>query len=1002
MAFRGTTLEAIIQDINERRQRQKISFAKVTFGDDEYHVLRQRAREIFSAGGSPNKSEQIGFLAFACAYMQRNVYLKDYSFWEDFHVELDAPLDTYSDFIADKLLWPVYEYKEVAIQRLGKQQRRLIVDSLVGAVCAKSLLKCAQFVDFFCWFYQYTSDREVSGETLQKYQKYTGQQLPIAITAQNRLSHDCTLFATILDYIYEQNWSLTQDTFEIQQDAIIPAITQKSHKGDLYHKNRVELVLRNKDLWQSLLQRLDNHTTPELFFAALKDVPTAQVQRSLSIGGPQRAHTLLKLWQADALPYDYYWVNKIKYSVGPFPWLWLETIEQWPYEEVVKLRRKGYIAYKKQKLFTVHVGDRSFSGRLSADGEGKSCHVWIGKIIPGELVRIDGELWEEVIGLTWSYTVALGFSQEHEPVINVFPTGLSALLPARGDSRLVFRTSQGDEERYLLPAKWLEKKGQWLYYRGSRFTSWVLKDLQRTMQVSVSHNGKLLDEKTLVPEQAYLFSEYTHERIPPNTKREWGVRSFYLFVAPHLHPQASSSVSLEPLPMALCGYTVYRVEWDVKERSFELQVGELSWSITQQRYCFLQVQQTPSDGPVHLTRQQIQHFDEQQLLLWTNLQLSSAMITCLVLIMSEQVEIQGELLPRREQCYAFSTRTIQQLNERITGQHLYGECDLILMQDEQILARTTVVIIPEIEVKIPCFDQPLLERAIAYVEVKSPHLELWSTMLECNDHQVRLDFRPTVMSEPWSEERTVSADVRCLVPATVHLLLTFPPIGQSIEIRVRPLVFGFRLYQRQGDQRYQCVDEVDYYHLDTTLLHLFTKPGAQVSFYLNEQLIHSVYVDATGNLLLNEITRFRSYCTCEWTTIRIVCAGLTSSFAIRWTPRVYEWHTESSRVRILLDGPLNTAVLVRLVTADNEELARQDIACCGRRLSVRIDTREAAFTEKLCYLVPSYCLSDGSVLPSAQQWRLGGPKRCAVPQEWFSMGIGCSDEVLLKRLCDNH
>lgn len=998
MAFYGTSPEAISQDITIRRQQQKVPFAKVRFSDDEYSVLRQEAIRIFKRSDNPNKSERIVFLAFTCAYVQRNVYLKAYSFWEDFHVELDASIDTYSDFIADELLWPAYQ--EVGIQRFGKQKRQ-IVKSLVTAVCTEPLVTYAQFVDFFCWFYQQTSDQEVSPETLQEYRNLM-RSFPVALTALNRLSHDCNLFNTIVDHIYEQEWSLTLDTTVKQRASIIPVTNKAAYKGQLYNKDRVQLLLQSKDLLQSLFQRLENHTIPVRFLAELKRVPTTQVLRSLSVNGPQRVNRLLKFWQADTLPYDYYWVDEVKYSVGPFPWLWLETIEQWSYEKIIKLRRQGYVAYKKQKLFTVKMGDRAFNGRESADGEGKLCYVWIGKIIVGEPVIIDGqfceELCEEAVGVTYSYALALGFSQEHEPVINVTPINLYALLPAEGDARLIFCTSQGDEDYYLHPANWLGRNGQWLYYRGSRFTSWVLQDLHSPLKVSLSHNGKLLDEKTLVPEQAYLFSEYTHERIPPHTKREWGARSFYLFVAPHLHPQASTSVSLEPLPIALCGYTVYHVEWDIKERPFELQVGELSWSITQQRYCFLQVQQTPSDGPVHLTRQQIQHFDEQQLLLWTNLQLSSAMITCLVLIMSEQVEVQGELLPHREQCYALSTQTIQQLNERITGQHLYGECDLILMQDEQILARTTVVIIPEIEVRIPCFDQPLLERAISYVEVKSPHLELWSTMLERNDHQARLDFRPTVMSEPWSEEQTVSADVRCLVPATVHLLLTFPPIGQSIEIWVRPLVFGFRLYQRQGDQYYQCIDEVDYYHLDTTLLYIFTKPDAQVSFYLNEQLIHSVYVDATGNLLLNEITRFQSYCTHEWTTIRIVCAGLTSSFAIRWTPRVYEWHAESNRVRILLDGPLNTAVLVRLVTADNEELARQDIACCGRRLSVWIDTCKAGSTEKLCYLVPSYCLSDGSVLPSAQQWRLDGPKRWTVPQEWLSMGIGCSDEVLLKML----
>ena len=994
MAFRGATLEVIIQDINVRRQRQKTSFARVTFGDDEYHVLRQKAQEIFRAGGSPNRSEQIIFLAFACAYMQRNVYLRDYSFWEDFHVELEIPPDTYSNFIADKLLWPAYE--EVGIQRLGTQKRRLKVDSLVGAVCAQLLVGYAQFVDFFCWFYQYTSDREISGETLQKYQKYTGQQLTIAIAAQNRLSHDCTLFATIIDYVYEQNWSLTRDTIEAQQEAIILATTQKAHKGQLYNKDRVQLLLRNKDLWQSLLQRLENHITPERFLAVLKDAPTTQVQRSLSTSGPQRATSLLKFWQVDTLPYDYYWVNKIKYSVGPFSWLWLETMEQCPYEEVVKLRRKGYVAYKKQKVFTVRVGERSFNGRLSADGEGKSCYVWIGKIVPGELVRIDGQLWEEAIGLTWSYTLALGFSQGCEPVIHVVPTSLNALLPAGTDSRLALCTSQGDKVQFLHPSEWLGKNGEWLFYRGSRFISWELQDWQCPLKVSLSSNGKVLDEKTLVPEQAYLFSEYTHERIPPDTKREWGVRSFYLFVASHLDPRSSPSVSLESLPTALCGYTVYRVEWDGEEGPFELQVGERNWSITQQLHCFLQIQRAPSDGPVHLTREQIQHFSEQQLLLWTNLQLSSTTITCLALIMNEQVELQGKLLPHGEHYYTLSTWTIQQLNERIIGQQLYGDCDLILMQDEQILARTTVIIIPEIEVKLPSVSQPLPEGAIVDVDVNSPYLEVWNTIQEHNNHHAKLQFRPTVMSQSWPEESSMSSDVRCLVPATVHLPLTFPTIGQSVEIRARPLVFGFRLYQQQGDRRYQCIDEADYYHLDTTLLHIFTKPDAKISFYLNEQLIHSIYVDATGHLLLNEITRFQAYCRSEYTTIRIVCADLIASFVIRWIPRVYEWDAKGGRVRITVDGPLNTAVLVRLVTADNEELTRQHIACRGRRFSVPIDTREAASTQKLCYLLPSYCLSDGSVIPSAQQWRLAREKMWNIPHEWFSMGIGCSDEVLLK------
>ncbi len=986
MAFHGSTLEVIVQDINVRRQQQKITFAKVRVSDDEYFMLRQRAREIFRAGGSPNKSGQIVFLAFACAYVQRNVYLKDYSFWEDFHVELEAPMDTYSDFIADKLLWPSYE--AVGIQRLGKQKRQ-IVDSLVTAVCTEPLATYTQFVDFFCWFYQCTSDQEVSGATLQNYQKYTGQQLPIAITAHNRLNHDCTFFATIIDFIYEHAWSLTQDTVEAQQQCIITDAMQKK-----YQQQRVRLLLKDNDLLQSILQRLENHTTPERFLAELKRAPTRYIQPSL----PELDRFTLKTYNAGTLPYDYYEVGKRTYRVGPFPWLWLETIEQWPHEEIIKLRRQGYIAYKKHKSFSVKVGDKAFNGRLSANGEGKSCYIWTGKIIPGELVSIDGQFWEEAIGLTWSYTLALGFSQEHEPVLHVVPTSLNALLPASGDARLVLRTSQGNEEQYLHPSEWLEKNGQWLSYRGRRFISWELQDWRHPLRVSISANGEVLDEKMFVPEQAYLFSEYTHECILPNTKREWGVRSFYLFVAPHLHPQTSPSVSLESLPTALCGYSVYRIEWDVKERPFELQVGELNWSITQQRYCFLQIQRAPSDGPVHLTKQQIQRFSGQQLLLWTNLELPSTTVTCLALIMNEEVKIQGDLLACETNLYTFSAQTIQQLNEMIIGQHLYGDCDLIIMQDEQILAQTTVVIIPEIEVKLPPIGLPLLEGTSADVDVNSPCLELWNAMKEHNDHQVRLHFRPTVTSESWLEQRNDLSDVRWLVPATVHLPLTFPTIGQSVEIRVRLLVFGFRLYQQQGDRRYQCIDEVDYYHLDTALLYIFTQPNAQVSFYVKEQFIHSMYVDAIGNLVINDITRFKTYCTSECTTIRIVCANLTNSFAIRWTPRVYEWHAESTRARITMDGPLNTAVLVRLVTADNEELARQHIRCRGRRFSVPIDTREAAYTEKLCYLVPGYCLSDGSVIPSAQQWRLARHKMWNVPREWFSMGIGCSDEVLLRML----
>src|SRR5579864_4712263 len=171
MAFRGLTLEAIIQDINGRRQ-QKVPFAKVKFSDDEYRVLRQEAIRIFKRNGNPNKSEQIVFLAFACAYVQKNIYLQDYSFWKDFHVELETTPAKHSTFVLEKLLLPAYGCKEVDIEIIKKGKNRQIVESLVKAVCAESLATCAQFVKFFCWFYQWTSDQEVSERTLQKYQDY--------------------------------------------------------------------------------------------------------------------------------------------------------------------------------------------------------------------------------------------------------------------------------------------------------------------------------------------------------------------------------------------------------------------------------------------------------------------------------------------------------------------------------------------------------------------------------------------------------------------------------------------------------------------------------------------------------------------------------------------------------------------------------------------------------------------------------------------------------------
>src|SRR5258708_15220937 len=980
MAFSASIIEAVYKEIQDRKaELGRLSL--IEFDEEEYRTLLSRAREIIPHYESwPDWKQQrarVVFLAFACEYLRRNKYINDNKFWDDFEDALRIRGRKYYKFITEELLWRTYHEEGIEL-KYRSNNAQLYVESLVSEVHTSQTTR-EKVIDFFRWYYQHYAGSEVTRELIQLYEKKGS--FYISEKAIPALNQDCQTLACIIEYASENNLLLAQSNREDYHQEIIAAL------GPLYDLAHIRLI-RSKDSLHNLIIELENHYTPEQFLRKLEAYTKGTVQPPKGEALP--VSTARQIWRTKTFSYGLYLLNNEKFRVVPFAWLWLETIAQWPYEQVISLRRGGYLGYKKSQSFQVKIGARVVEGRRCILPDGKQCYVWVGAVPRGEPLVVDGCPYQGSGGIDWKISLYLGYDEYLQPTIEIVCDSLKAYFPGNPRSRIAIRTSQGYEQ-----VRNLNLDGV-VYF--SLPITLPLEDLPYPEIVSLYLDEELLDSKTLSPDPAYLFSCQTHECIPVGTKREWGEKRYYLFTT---SPEdiTAQGIDLEQFDAVFGSYTIYNVIWEDNNQPFQLQVRNISWNFQQQHYLFIQMKPQLIEEVIQLEHHQMHHFSQSIMYVISNIDLVNSSITCQVFSPGELIlEIEARLCLQRSgnDQYLFTPTFLEKLNAVTVGQKCYERYTIRFLGEGKVLEQSTIALIPALDITSPQIEQLMLENEILKVKVSSPHLSVWDPAEGKVGSSANISIRPKLSVRPTG--KSTKRGIIYLAPQFVTAPLTFPAIGETIEIKVCPKLFGLRLYEKKDKaDRYYQVDVLDYYTLKTAALYVFTNANYKVSLYVDNQEIQSNHADTDGDTIF-ELEALKENCHAEWTTVTVVSRGQKSTFLIRWTPLIHQLFVKEDRVHIRVNGPQNAGIILRLVDNNNQLRDQQIIGCKGKpeEVSLTLPPIESAWGQ--CYLMPAYYLADGTKLPSAWQWRLARHDSAKVVLEWLRVGIGISDKELLQIL----
>jgi hypothetical protein len=988
MAFTApSVLEAVYCDIQTRKE-QLGSLSLVEFDDAEYQVLLEWTREIIQnyerwMAWKQEKARPV-FLAFVFEYLRHTHYVDDNRFWDEFEDTVGIGRNEHRNLM--------YEIFELAFDqeniKLEQKQRRLFVRTLFKEVKdAKSTRQ--DCIDFFCWYYQQywptkkPSEAVVTVQLLQRYADQERKALSIEPKAIPTLSEDCQTLANIIDYATEHDLFMAQMGPGSYQQTILSV-------SKAYDLRRIRLIGKRETI-ANLIIRLENHRTPSQFLRDLHDNQRLWVKAP----GKQelRGTAAYQQWKADTLEYGIYRLGEKEYRVVPFSWLRLAMIERWHDEDFVKLPREDYVAYRKSKRFMVQIGGRRVEARKCFLEKGRVCYIWADKVPRGQPLVIDGRVYPDSASVNWEISLVLGFTQDGEPDIVVVFDWLKAFYPDQRGQRLIIRTSQGHEEiTYVLDQNGVLQR--------NRDVSFHLERLDEPVTISIYLGTQQLASKTVQVEKAYLFSRLTQQRIPAGTKREWGDQRYYLFVHTDEVVQAGEGMELDRQERLYGSYAVYEVAWYKEQHPFHLQAGNVSWSFEKQQYFSVQVSHLHTQGPVRLASRQLNRFSKENIQIWTNRNLTEVRsLTCFILHQGVEEVFPVGYQKRSENLYSFDDMTIKHLNSLTVEQQRYGQFDLLFYEDKrgeetgQLLGQTSLSVIPEIQVDAP----PLfIEGQSTLVKITSPYLKIWDHRASKDAYSADFLLVPRLIGQSWKNDKQIPKGIRSWGSDPVRIPVTFPVIGETVEVEIIPVVFGFRLYQRQGQADYQQVNQLDYYALETSVLYIHTEALRVATICVNGVRCRTEQADEDGHVLIKDLSFLKRYCERERTSINILSKGLESTFFVCWKPLIHDLTVRENRIDITVSGPQKTGVILELVEASNTIRWQKRITCEAKRLQTSIDLPEIKVSWRQCYLIPSYFLAGDIWLPAAWQQRLEDPTAYRIPVDWLRTGLGISDEMLLQ------
>ena len=99
-------------------------------------------------------------------------------------------------------------------------------------------------------------------------------------------------------------------------------------------------------------------------------------------------------------------------------------------------------------------------------------------------------------------------------------------------------------------------------------------------------------------------------------------------------------------------------------------------------------------------------------------------------------------------------------------------------------------------------------------------------------------------------------------------------------------VFGYRLYLRNKNN-VTLIYELNYYDIENSILHVFTKSFETVEILLNDSVIFNKQTDSNGNCIFYDLNKLKALCKFSKTIIEIQSNGISEFLEIMWHPRKY-------------------------------------------------------------------------------------------------------------------
>lgn len=1017
MAFTGTSVTQIALDIEARiKQVGRLAIVVDSFDDSELTMLRSKVRMIVSGSGCEASARTLvmAFALWICKIRFSNLQ----AFWQEFERQLEI-IGVDQNYVRNRLLEPAFFDHDIPLWEIQSSHRssRRFVDSLMEER-QESLATLQQIREFFLWYFRHSRGVDINEAVLARYNQQKRQILPMTSQAMTAMNADCQKLARIVELAIERDISLGASTdWDRYCQALVESLGPEHDPSQLR-------IIRDREALRGVILELQNHRTPAQFLRELERSSQASVQVP---GSGFFSVANLRGRRADELNYGLYAVqanssgpalarSKTEFRVVPCAWLSFESMRNWPVAKSFT-PRSGWLGYRKNSPFWVSVGGRQVASRRCFFPDGSSTFLWVGEIVAGQKLLVDGVPVPQTEGVTWETAFRLSRG-ERAPSLSLVILKLLAHVPGAGGAKVEISTSSSQSE-----SRDLEPDGSLALYRDVRFP---VRRFDSPLKVQM-RAGRWNDEHTFDPPPAWLFSAYTGEKIAPSRSRQQDGRRFVLFCAPDLAIEAAPGVALTPIESGLAPFHAWQVEWMATREAFHLRVGELVWDIERPRYFEAWLEphepQVWSDGAagVMLALQQRHDFQEGTVRVATNRTLDVASLQCRFSCGEEmgiQAPVSEVLQARGSDAFFLSKAFAYKLNEAVAGRcghYTLRFFEVDEEEEEHVLAEVSLSIVPRLRVQLE--RRFVLETEPVMLRVESAaDAPLWNATSQNSDETTTLALFPAVeVLPPRSKEDSSLAeeredDDRSSVPRlkgqVVSGLVALPSLGESLRVAAQPALLGFRLFRRMPDGGWWESADADWFSLDEFSLRVFTGARAQAKIFVNDRVVREEQADRDGQIALDDLRWLKPLCSYASTSVAIASAWggqmLRCSFLVRFSPRVFDLSFDGSTVVVESVGPKDGAIVLRF--QGESGVVEELLSCTGKEATLSCTPTHDANGELPRSVTALSWHGDGDPVPSSHRLVLNTnpsspdtARRPALPDEWLRAGIGFSSREEMER-----